>query len=133
MVYALRQSAKNLKLNNPADAKTNNVHNLRMAHVSVFKTCVCMVVVFICCNLTLESAILMFIFGYYKTLNSNHFIVGTICIILNCGLNPYIYAIRYNDFKTQLRVMLKRQPSTAQNLESEGSRDRKNGSETTRI
>ena len=134
MLYALRQSAENLKLSNPADTEASNVHNLRMAHMNVFKTCVCVLVVFIFCSLTLESALLLFILGYYTNVYTNHFIVGHICIIVNCCLNPYIYAIRYNDFKTQLRVMLKRKPSTtSETLEFQSSSNKRNESGVSRV
>ena len=107
MLLVLNQSARQSKL--VTDSKSQSVHKLRLAQLNVFKTCLLVLVSFIVCNLTLQSAILLFIFGYYKILSSNHFTVGYLLAILNSCLNPYIYVTRYDDFKQQLRKLIGRE------------------------
>ena len=104
MLFVLNQSARQSKL--VTDSKSQSVHKLRLAQMNVFKTCLLVLISFIVCNLTLQSAIMLFIFGFYKSLSGNHFTVGYLLTILNSGLNPYIYAIRYDDFKQQLLKLI---------------------------
>ena len=104
MLFVLSQSARKSKL--MTDSQSQSVHKLRLAQLNVFKTCLLVLISFIVCNMTLQSAVLLFIFGYYKTLTSSHYLAGHLLTILNCCLNPYIYAIRYDDFKQQLRKLI---------------------------
>ena len=106
MLHVLSQSAQ--QSNQVSDSKGSSVHKLRLAQMNVFKTCLLVLVSFIVCYMTLESAVLLFIFGYYKTLSSNHFTIGYLLVILNSCLNPYIYAIRYDDFKQQFIHLVSR-------------------------
>ena len=100
MMFALGQSTRQSK--QVSDSKASNVHKLRLAQMNIFKTCLLVLISFIICHMSLQAAVLMFIFGYYKSLNITHYKVGYLLAILNSCLNPYIYAIRYDDFKDQL-------------------------------
>ena len=106
MLLILRQSAQKSKL--VADPQSQIVHTLRLAQQNVLKTCLLVLVSFIVCNMTLQSAILLFIFGYYETLSSSHFTVGYLLALLNSCLNPYIYATLYDDLKQQLNKLISR-------------------------
>ena len=108
MLLALRISSKSLNANTPqsADHKSSSVHRLRMAQANIFQTCLIMMVVFLSCWLTIESAVILFIFKTYPNLSNNHYAIGRLLAVFNSCVNPYIYAIRYTDFKVQLKKLL---------------------------
>ena len=111
MLLALKSSAKLLKTSN-ADFNCNsqnitNVDNLRIAQANIFQTCLIMMVVFLSCWLTIESAVILFIFKTYLNLSNNHYAIGRLLAVFNSCVNPYIYAIRYTDFKVQLKKLLR--------------------------
>ena len=102
MFYCLQQSTTKTA---SKDSKCTNIDKLRLAQLNIFKTCLTVTVVFVLCWCTTEIAVVMFMVGYYTELSNNHYVFGTILIILNSGLNPYIYAVRYEDFKKELKKM----------------------------
>ena len=101
MFYALYKSSRSLGVNS-ANGKTDK---LRLAQMNIFQTCLIMILIFLVCWMTLESALVLFIFEYYNTLSGTHYSVGTLLTIVNSGINPYIYVFRYDDFKKQLRKL----------------------------
>ena len=119
MLLVLNQSAQQSK--QVTDSKSQSVHKLRLAQMNVFKTCLLVLVSFIVCHMTLQSAILLFVFGFYKSLSGSHFTVGYLLTILNSCLNPYIYVTRYDDFKQQLRKLTGRAGNVSRS-QSAGSR-----------
>ena len=106
MIIALHQSAKHVHgkgSNSMADSKSNSVHKLRLAQINIFQTCLIMILFFLICWLTKDTALLLYIMGVYKSISNSHYAVGHLFIVCNSCLNPYIYAIRYDDFKQQMK------------------------------
>ena len=118
MLLVLRQSERQSKL--MVDFQSQSIHKLRLAQLNVFKTCLVVLISFIICNMTLQSAVFLFIFGYYKTLSSNHFTFGYLLVLLNSCLNPFIYATLYTDAKQQVHKLIGRASnvSTTQSVRS---------------
>ena len=106
MLLVLRQSERKSKL--LVDFQSQSIHKLRLAQLNVFKTCLMVLISFVICNMTLQSAVFLFIFGYYKTLSSNHFTFGYLLVLLNSCLNPFIYATLYTDDKQQVHKLIGR-------------------------
>ena len=107
MLYALNLSSKLIKASTPnsAENKSSSVHKLRLAQANIFQTCLIMMVVFLSCWLTIESAVILFIFKTYANLSNNHYAIGRLLAVFNSCVNPYIYAMRYTDFKVQLKKL----------------------------
>ena len=99
MLMCLRQSAQWTN----GKSTISNQDKLRLAQMNIFKTCLIVTVVFILCWCSTETAIILYMAEYYENLASVHFTIGTLLILVNSCLNPYIYAIRYRDFKLELK------------------------------
>ena len=82
------------------------VHKSRLAQMNIFQTCLTVTVVFVLCWATNESCLMAFILDIYKSFAGTHCSVGRILIGVNSCLNPYIYALRYTEFKQQLRKLM---------------------------
>ena len=102
MFRALSQSTKF----SGGDTQSGNLHKRRLSQINIFKTCLVVVIVFVICWSIPESALLLKSMDVYTTLNNTHFSLGRVAVILNSCLNPYIYVVRYDDFKVQLRSLL---------------------------
>ena len=101
MFYALQKSSHATNTDKTSK-ESSNIHKLRMAQMNIFKTCLTMVVIFVVCWSIPELAIFLLSIRYYTALNNYHFYIGRLAVVLNSGLNPFIYSIRYDDFKQQL-------------------------------
>ena len=112
MFYALHQSTKMSKCDSGIlQSSGANIHKLRLAQINIFKTCFSMLVVFLVCWTTMESAVVLFICNIYTSLSNLHYTIGRLAVILNSCLNPYIYAIRYDDFRQQVLILINREES----------------------
>ena len=78
----------------------------RLAQINIFETCLIVTVLFLACWTTTETALFMYIIDVYEDLSSNHYTTGRLLILLNSCLNPYVYTLRYREFKKQLRVLI---------------------------
>ena len=109
MISALRGSSKafGIQKSDLSTSVPQAVHKLRLAQVNIFQTCLIMVVVFLGCWSTVESAILMYVLGMYQNLGNNHYAIGKLLSVTNSCINPYIYAIRYDDFKKQIKILMR--------------------------
>ena len=107
MIYALYRSSRSLGTSNSA-----NSDKLRLAQQNIFQTCLIMIVVFLVCWITFEAGAVMYILKIYKDLKGTHCTIGTLLILLNSGVNPYIYVFRYEDFKMQLRKLMAKRKIT---------------------
>ena len=109
MIHALYTSSRQFNRGGKEQARdinSSSVHKLRMAQMNIFQTCLLMILVFLVCWFTLESALILYMLGYYPHLGVTHYSVGWLFIIINSSVNPYIYAFRYDDFKRQVKVLL---------------------------
>lgn len=86
---------------------SSSVDKLRVAQINIFQTCVIMVVFFLVSWLSSKSALFLFSIGYYKSLAGNHYTLGNFAILANSCVNPFIYALRYDEFKQQALVLMK--------------------------
>ena len=102
MFYSLYKSSRSLG----SKADSGNVHKLNQAQLNIFQTCLIMIIIFLACWLTFESAMTMYIFKFYKDLAGIHYSIGNLLTLVNSGINPYIYVFRYDDFKKQLKTLL---------------------------
>ena len=100
MIRALFKSSASFDNTNP------NAVKLRAAQVNLFQTCLIMLVVFLGCWLTSQSAMLLYIVGRYPNLGNDHYSIGRLMTLMNSAVNPYIYAIRYDDFKQQMKHLV---------------------------
>ena len=98
MLYALYKSSNSIQ--------STAVLNSRAATMNLFQTCFIMLIVFLGCWLTMESAIVMFIIGVYPNLSNDHYNIGHYMVVFNSAVNPYIYLIRYKVFTSQLKNLL---------------------------
>ena len=106
MIIALHKSSKNIRSSKNTDSKGNKIDKMRMAQLNIFQTSFIIMLFFLLCWLTKDSAVLMFAIGLRPNLSNNHYMVGRLMIVVNSCINPYIYAVRYNDFKNQMRYLL---------------------------
>ena len=83
------------------------VHKSRLAQLNIFQTCLTVTVVFLLCWATNETCMMAFILDIYKNFAGTHCSVGRILTGVNSCLNPYIYALRYTDFKHQLQKLIR--------------------------
>ena len=88
----------------PEAAKTT--HASRIAQLNIFETCLIVTVLFFVCWITVELALFLYIIGFYPDVSNNHYVAGRLLVLLNSCLNPYVYTIRYREFKKQIRVIL---------------------------
>ena len=102
MFLALRESQNSFK-NGESEA---SVHKLRLAQMNIFKTCVIIVCLYLVAWLTLESSLLLYILGIYESLGDYHHSVGDVLVTLNSCVNPFIYAMSYEDFKKRIKTMI---------------------------
>ena len=107
MEYNCRNS---LKMSASASSKLTGSdkaqHTSRLAQVNIFKTCLSVAVLFMVCWITWEVALLLYIVDVYSSFTGTHYTTGGMLVLLNSGLNPYIYTLRYHEFQRQLRVLL---------------------------
>jgi len=107
MGIALQKSMTNL---NMSSDKKNNTHveKSRQAQINLFQTCLLMVILFVLSWVAVETIMAPYIFGYVKSLSNDYYNVAILIAISNSCFNPYVYTIRYNEFKKQLAVLLNR-------------------------
>ena len=106
MLICLHQSARGSS-GASKDSKSTNVDKLRLAQLNIFKTCLTVIFFFIICWSLAEISVFFYLVGVYKTLATQQYVIGHLLIVLNSVVNPYIYAIRYDEFKDQLKSYLK--------------------------
>ena len=104
MFHVLNQSAHLSE----GDSQSSSIHKLRLAQMNIVKTCLLVVIVFVMCWSIPETAMFLLSINVYSDLNNTHYHVGRLAVILNSVLNSYIYAIRYDDFKEQLKYLIGR-------------------------
>ena len=102
MFYCLRQSARST-----ADSKSSNVDKLRLAQMNIFKTCLLVIGIFIVCWTVLKLSVFLYMSGVYPSLDTTLYAIGIAMVTLNSAVNPYIYVFRYDDFKNELKLMMK--------------------------
>ena len=105
MFYCLNQSSKNRNAN--SESKSSNVDKLRKAQMNIFKTCLTVVGIFVVCWSVLEIAVLLYMIGYSKSLQNIEYIISNLMVLFNSIVNPYVYLLRYDDFKAELRLLFK--------------------------
>ena len=129
MYLAMRTS---LKLSAPASSdeiskqrsqadKSSAVHKSRLAQINIFQTCFILASLTSICWLTNVSALFLYIVGIYPDLSSDHVVIGMLFLVANALLNPYVSIIRYDAFKIQLRVLLRRKNSNGSAAVSESA------------
>ena len=113
MFQALSKSFKFSGISKTSSMRTeekNNsslLHKSRIAQINIFETCFIMTILFVVCWTCLETALLLYIIDYYPHLGNDHYTIGRLMVVANSVINPYIYAIRYEYFKKQIRFILK--------------------------
>ena len=109
MFYYLRLSSRtNLtagQVTSSTDKQSQNLKKLRLAQMTIFKTCVLLVAVYLICWTTVESAIMLYSLHIYEDLNGLHYTIGNILVVGSSGINPFIYMTSHEDFKKQFRKM----------------------------
>ena len=98
MIRALYRSSKSFK-STPGQTNSKKLH---AAQMNLFQTCLIMLIVFLACWLTSQSAVLMYILDRYPGLSNDHYSIGHLMVLINSEINPYIWAIRYDEFQKQL-------------------------------
>ena len=98
MFLVLNTSQKSFHSEN----NTGSSHKLRLAQVNIFKTCVVIVIVYMSAWITLQSGLLLYLTGIYDNLE-NHHSTGIVMVNFNSCVNPFIYAMTYDDFKNRVR------------------------------
>ena len=98
MIRALYRSSKSFK-STPGQTNSKKLH---AAQMNLFQTCLIMLIVFLACWLTSQSAVLMYILDRYPGLSNDHYSIGRLMVLINSVINPYIWAIRYDEFQNQL-------------------------------
>ena len=106
MFLALRESMKMTSTLQNKQDKSSGMHKTRLAQLNIFETCLIMTCIFLICWSTIETALLLYMIDYYPDLSSDHYTIGRFFILLNSGLNPYVYALRYRDFKKQFKILI---------------------------
>ena len=98
MIYPLYKSSNKIQ--------STALSNSRAAQMNLFQTCFIMLIIFLGCWLTMESAIVMYIIGEYPNLSNDHYNIGHYMVVFNYAVNPYIlvYLIRYKVFTDQLKT-----------------------------
>ena len=108
MFLALNESKKRFHSSKKDTSELSSAgHKLRLAQINIFQTCLLMTVLFLLSWLTAKSAQFLYAVGIYKTLGGNHFALGNLAVVINSGVNPFVYVLRYDDFKQQLKKLFK--------------------------
>ena len=110
MILALASSAKNTRMAKSkakgSDQKVAKVDKLRMAQMNIFQTCLITIIFFLACWVSKDSALFLYRTGTYSHLNNYHYAIGRLMIVVNSGLNPYIYAAKYKEYQQQVLYLL---------------------------
>ena len=106
MIIALLKSSKNIRSSKNTDSEGNKSDKMRMAQLNIFQISFIMMLFSFLSWLTKDSAVFMYAIGVRPTLGNDHYRVGRLLIVVNSCINPYIYAVRYNDFKDQMKYLL---------------------------
>ena len=81
---------------------TTNSKAIRSAQINLFQTCIIMLIFFLAAWVTDQSAVLLKFLGTYKTLKNTHFSSARLMMLIASASNPYIWAVRYDDFQKQM-------------------------------
>ena len=120
MWFALKKSSDmitSMSTTKQEKGKQSSVHNLRVAQTSIFHTCLILVFIFITCWGTMESGLLLYLIGVYDNLGL-HYNIGRVLTIFNSCINPFVLVIRYDDFKSQLNVLMKHETRSENSMTS---------------
>lgn len=104
MFLVLNDSKKNFNLGGGGES----VHKLRLAQINIFKTCVVLVSIYLVAWIVTQTALFMFLIGIYDVLTNTHSSIGDVLVTFNSFVNPFIYAMNYNDFKKRIREIYSR-------------------------
>ena len=94
MFHSLIQSSKLASSSTTSSAQRN-----------MLETCLIITLLFVMCWMTNELGLLLTLTRYYENLTNKYYTNGRLLILLNSCLNPYVYVVRYEDFKKQLKVL----------------------------
>ena len=83
-------------------------HASRLAQMNLFETCLIVSVLFFICWVTVQAAIFLYMINVYPDLSGDHYTSGRLLILFNSCINPYVYTLRYREFKIQLRYLIAR-------------------------
>ena len=83
-----------------------SAHKLRLAQINIFQTFLVIVIVYIVAWSVSQSAMILYLIGYYDQMGL-HANIGSIMITFNSCINPFVYAVKYEDFKTRLNTILR--------------------------
>ena len=103
MFLVLRRSLRNIRAAGNGCHDVQNIDKLRLAQRNIFETCFVIMLFYLVCWITKDSALLLYASNVYSDIGNVHYTIGRLMIVVNSCLNPYIYGIRYNDFKQQLK------------------------------
>ena len=108
MIVALRRSMNmSAVATKQIDGSDSSVHKSRLAQYNIFETCLIITILFVLCWTTNETGLFLYVIGVYPNLATDHYSIGRLLVLLNSCLNPFVYALRYDEFKKQLRVLLR--------------------------
>ena len=102
MFIALNESQKKF---NSGNIESSSTDKLRLAQMNIFKTCVIIVIVYLTAWITAQSSIVLYLIGYYNTLGL-HDQIGDTLITFNSCVNPFVYVIKYDDFKIRFKFLM---------------------------
>ena len=100
-----RASIKMASTTNIQTEADRSSHASRLAQINLFETCLIVAVLFFICWVTVQAAIFLYMIDVYPDLSGDHYTVGRLLILFNSCINPYVYTLRYREFKIQLRYL----------------------------
>ena len=81
----------------------------KRTELNVLKTLIIVCTCYVLCHLTSQVNYLRFNMGYTIEFHSWYYYLGVTGVNLNCCINPFIYAFKYEAFKNGMRNVLLRQ------------------------
>ena len=106
LVFFHRSSIKMASSTTIQSEDDRRSHKSRLAQMNLFETCLIVAVLFFICWVTVQAAIFLYMIDVYPDLSGDHYTSGRLLILFNSCINPYVYTLRYREFKIQLKMLI---------------------------
>ena len=92
------------RVGNPLGKSISQKDTFQLARDNTLKTFILVGIFFIICLSNSQIYYLMFNLGYDTDFDSTYFKFAILMSFINCTINPFIYLIKYKDYKQALKL-----------------------------
>ena len=107
------------RINSNFSNNGNKSDKFQTAKKNTIETFLLVTICFVICWSNNQINYLMYNLGYYINFNNVYFKFRILMVFINCTINPFIYLIKYQDYKVALKAFIGYKKSKSKDEESQ--------------